>query len=217
MVLTRLRAAAGSLRGPRATRISAIVIACIATLQLLSLAIGRLLPLPANPAQADAIVVLGGDPQRSLYGVELYKHGLAPQLWHTGAYIKPGQKVSIAHLAIRDAIRDGVPREATSLLASRTTWEDGEAIAGLVRERGVRRLLVVTTWSHSRRALCVLQHHLAGTGVELHYEPPPAEMFDPRTWWLGGKERMAVLREVVAIPYYWLRYGLNPFDCTAGR
>src|SRR5688500_15321658 len=49
-------------------------------------AIGRWLDMPAamELRPVDAIIVNGGSLVRTLYGAELYRHGLAPELWHTG-------------------------------------------------------------------------------------------------------------------------------------
>src|SRR5687768_17142887 len=46
--------------------------------------IGGWLDMPSEIHGAQAIIVNGGNPARTLYAAELYRRGLAPELWHTG-------------------------------------------------------------------------------------------------------------------------------------
>jgi uncharacterized SAM-binding protein YcdF (DUF218 family) len=167
--------------------------------------IGYWLAQPAQPGQTDAIVVLsGGGPERTLYGVALYEEqDLAPQK----ICFTDGQ------FARQFAIEQGVPAEAIHLLATTSTWEDGEEIAALAKRASMQSVLVVTDWYHSRRALCVIQYHLADSGVTVYYDPPPALTYGPDDWWQSEDGLVAVINELIKFGFYWWQYGLVPWHC----
>jgi uncharacterized SAM-binding protein YcdF (DUF218 family) len=168
--------------------------------------VGSWLAQPSHVGRADAIVVLGGGSLRTLLGITLYKQKVAPELWNTGDV--PGS-ASPAELIIQQ----GVPAEVTHILPSTSTWEDAQAIADLARRRKVQSIVVVTDWYHSRRALCSIRHHLAGSGIKISYDFPPSESYRPDNWWQSQSGRNQVLSELGKIMSYWLRYGLNPWRC----
>ena len=89
--------------------------------------IGAWLEMPATVAQADAIVVLGGAANERLpMAIELFRDGLAPELWYTGAVedSQAGDGTS-AQLAAKHAQEMGVPAEAITLLATTSTGKMG--------------------------------------------------------------------------------------------
>ena len=176
--------------------------------------IGHWLAQPPHIARADAIVVLGSNnSQRSQRGISLYKQGLASEFWHTGDVPRPGMTTSYAQSHVQIAIEHGVPVEAIHLLATTSTWEDGQEIAALAQERQVQSILVVTDWRHSRRALCAIEKQLADRGVAIYYAPPTDSLYGPENWWQHKSGRVAVFRELVKIGFYWVRYGLAPWRC----
>lgn len=191
------------------------VVLLVAALTLL-LAAAPWLDLPARPlpGTADAIVVLGGEhPSRILTAVELYQAGQAPAIWITGDVPPPGSEVSLAETARYVAFQHGVPMRRQQLLASRSTWEDGAAIADFVGQTGARRLIVITNWYHGRRALCVIERQLAGSQVEIGYTPAPSTRAPRSIWWLTPGGWTMVGRELAAFALYWQRYGIDPRSC----
>lgn len=175
--------------------------------------IGHWLVQSPHIAPVDAIVVLGGNPQRSRHGINLYKQGLASELWHTGDVPYPGRTISYAQSAVQLAIEQGVPTENIHLLATVSTWEDGQKIATLAKERKMKSILIVTSWAHSRRALCVIEQHLAGSGVGIYYDSPPSSRYGPDNWWQYKSGWVTVFRELGKIGVYWWRYGVAPWRC----
>jgi uncharacterized SAM-binding protein YcdF (DUF218 family) len=164
--------------------------------------------------QVDAVVVLGsGHPQRMLRGISLYKQGLGPELWHTGHTLGPREHMTRAQQAAQLAIAHDVPAEAIRLLASGSTWEDGQAIAAQIKDRQLKSIIVVTDWWHSRRALCVIKQQLAGSRVAVYYAPPPDSPYGPDNWWQERRGRALVFRELVKNGYYWSHYGVVPWRC----
>ena len=177
--------------------------------------IGAWLDMPVSVAQADAIVVLGGAPNERLpVAIELFREGLAPELWYTGAVedSQAGDGTSAQRAAQRAQVM-GVPSEAITLLASSSTWEDGQQIAATVTARDIRSILVVTDWYHGHRALCAIHHHLQGDGVQVYYQPVEPRGVGPDDWWLSAAGQSTVLREFYKNVYYWVHYGLSPGVC----
>lgn len=164
--------------------------------------------------RADVIVVLGGGhPQRILHGISLYQQGLAPELWHTGHVKESGRTASFGTSAVQLAVERGVPAEAIHLLPTTSTWEDGQEIKAFAERRQVNSILVVTSWYHSRRALCVIKQQFEGSGVSILYDPPSDLRYGPDRWWRDFDDWAAVLKELVKIGFYWPRYGLAPWRC----
>jgi len=167
--------------------------------------IGHWLAQLPHIERADAIVVLGGGSDRTLRGITLYKQGLAPAFWHTGNCESPQGNAQIA-------IQHGVPAEAIRVPVTHSTWEDGQAIAELAKEQKVQSILVVTDWYHSRRALSMIRKQLAGSGIHIYYDSPPAALYSPDNWWRYGEGRRTVLGELAKIGLYWVRYGVTPWQ-----
>jgi hypothetical protein len=88
----------------------------------------------------------------------------------------------------------------------------GEALAcrDLVSRTPIRRLLIVTSVYHTRRALATFERAFAGADVALGIEPawptPPAH---PLIWWLYPYDRWYVTYEWAGAIYYALRYGVK--------
>lgn len=176
--------------------------------------IGHWLEQPAQVEQADAIVVLAGNLRRLETAVQLYQAGLAPELWYTGD--APQGEPAFAEeskLARAAAIGLGVPAAAIRLLPTTSTWEDGEQTASAVRSHQARAVLVVTSWYHGRRGLCMVRHHLQDMDVAVYYQPASNEVHDADNWWQTEQGLMAVTGELLKFGHYWWRYGLSPWSC----
>ncbi|MCC6454705.1 MAG: YdcF family protein [Caldilineaceae bacterium] len=170
-------------------------------------ALGHSLDLPAHVAHADALVIMGGDTQQRLMpGIELFQQGLAPQIWYTGGS-------GHGRAAVAQAVAIGVPPEAIYHLLGNNTWEDTQQVARTLRENDLHSVLVVTSWYHLRRTLCVLRHHLAGSDVQIYYQPVGYEDFNPDNWWLNEAGQKAVFSELTKFGFYWFQYGLALGEC----
>jgi uncharacterized SAM-binding protein YcdF (DUF218 family) len=198
-----------------------LLAACITLLLLVTFTpnlwlavMGGWLNVPSSPAPAEVIAVLAGNQQRLHQAVALYKQGLASELWYTGD-APQGEEgfVRNAHLAQQAAIDMGVPAEDIHLLPTTSTWEDGQQIAALAQQRGMRRILVVTSWYHGRRGLCVVRRWLQGSGIQVSYQAAYNATFGPDDWWHNEEGLIDVTNEYIKIGYYWLHYGLAPWQC----
>ncbi|MBD2101214.1 YdcF family protein [Leptolyngbya sp. FACHB-261] len=131
--------------------------------------------------KADAIVVLGGGIQaqlpprtwpevaeegdRVIYGARLYRAGLAPWLVMSGGRVDwlgvggPPESGDMAALA--EAM--GVPRRAIlEEPSSFNTYENARNVKAILQERGLRRVLLVTSALHMPRSLAIF----AKQGIE---------------------------------------------------
>lgn len=182
-------------------------------------ALFHLLLVAEPPRRADAIVVLSGgvvDAQmlggattaRLVHGLRLHHRGYAPIVILTGANpITPA--VPEAAVMARVAAEVGTKPEVlvVELAASRTATQ-GEAVARIARERGIRSILLVTSPEHSYRSVRVFRK----TGLEVVSTPvvgarlprlavvlSPRAIFE-RVCWM---ETLAY--ESAAIALYWWR------------
>jgi len=160
-----------------------------------------------SPANADAIVVLGagviGDcdanlngMRRAILGAKLFRDGRAPLLVITGGPPKGNCPVADA---MAHVVRDfGVPADRLVLeRQSRSTHENGELTAPLLRERNASRILLVTDRLHMRRAAGVFRR--LGFTVEPVSVPIYAGHIDNVSMLSMG------IREGAALGYYRLR------------
>jgi uncharacterized SAM-binding protein YcdF (DUF218 family) len=141
------------------------------------------------PVVSDAILVLGDDNyhgERAEHAAQLYRAGWAPRVVASGRVLRP--YASIAELEEHDLKDRGVPQAAIVRLTHRAdnTREEALELARLIRERGWRRVLLVTSNYHTRRARYICGH-LFPPGTALRVEAAPDSEFDPDGWWQDRK------------------------------
>ena len=114
-------------------------------------------------AAADVIIVLGAAAydarpspvfeERIRHGIDLYQRGLARHIIFTGGFGE-GARFSESQVARRYALRHGVPARAILIeTASRTTWQNLQQAAALMKARGFKRAIIVSDPLHMARAL----------------------------------------------------------------
>jgi len=138
----------------------------------LALAAGRASPRPdtGTPIQADAALVLSGDVDylRVHYAIELIRDGRVKAILLTGRGIGGDSAEEMG----RQAIAAGVPADAIVLETTSTTTRENLVFAApIVRQRGWRRVALVTSASHLRRGLATA--HKAMPDVEWIAAPVP--------------------------------------------
>lgn len=190
------------------------IILILLTFRLWLPPLGYWLVITPHVGQADAIVVLaGGGPARMVHGINLYQQGLASKIWYTGDMPLPEMSGFTDGQLARDfAVRQGVSPEDICVLKTSSTWEDGQQIAAMAQQKGVRRIVIVTNWYHSRRALAVIRKHLKHTGVKVYYSPPPTSSHCPERWWQRDETLVAVINEWIKSGWYVLKYVVVPWQ-----
>jgi uncharacterized SAM-binding protein YcdF (DUF218 family) len=163
-----------------------------------------------GPAASDAIVILGDDNyegDRANRAAEVLRQGWAPRIIASGRYLRP--YASIAELEQRDLLERGVPASAIVLLQHRAenTREEGEAIGQFISARGWKRILVVTSNYHTRRARYILARVLPA-GTVLRVLSAPDVEYDPDGWWRTRQGTKLFFRESagMAVAMWELRH-----------
>ena len=151
--------------------------------------------------QADILIVPGGGGgERAKWAAQLFTNAVAPKILLTGAGDYRG------HRAILMAA--GVPRDAILIESkSATTRENAAFSAELLKEQGIRKAVVVTSWYHSRRALASFEHF----APDIRFYSCPSRYAYARADWKRAGIGRFVWEEYPKLAGYWLRHGISPF------
>jgi uncharacterized SAM-binding protein YcdF (DUF218 family) len=176
----------------------AAALACVAAVASALFFSPNLLRLEDAPGKADAIVILGGEtiyrPSRAL---ELFQQGAAANVIITGEGDCESVRIVLAG--------KGVPATAIQLeCESRTTRENAQFTVPLLRAQHAKRVILVTSWFHSRRALHCFRHY----APEIEFISLPTTVDLPQHHWPARWARRWVLSEYAKVLYYWVRFGI---------
>jgi uncharacterized SAM-binding protein YcdF (DUF218 family) len=154
-----------------------------------------------NPVASDAIVVLGDDNyqgDRATRAADLLKAGWAPRVIASGRYLRP--YASVAELEERDLIARGVPETAVVRFAhyGEDTRGEAAAVAQFITSKGWKRIIVVTSNYHTRRARYICERSFP-PGTALRVVAARDSDFDPDSWWAHGRSVKIVAHELVGM------------------
>jgi uncharacterized SAM-binding protein YcdF (DUF218 family) len=182
-------------------RIFAGCVVCFAAAIFLGLVFAKhALVIASQEVKGDCIVVLGGGGvERSKRAAELFRAEAAPRILLSGSGdCESNQRFMLA---------SGLPQEAiTCEDQSKSTKQNAQFSVPLLRKMGAKRVIIVTSWYHSRRALHCFQH----SAPDLDFVSLPTIVDASESWLPGKYERRWVLAEYVKLAGYWLRYGISP-------
>ena len=138
-----------------------------------------------KPAASDAIVILGDDNyggDRATRAAQLFKDGMAPRVVASGRYLRP--YASIAELEQHDLTDRSVPASAIVRFDqhAENTKDEAAALAQLISSRGWKRILLVTSSYHTRRARYICERTFP-SGTILLVVAAPDSQYDPHSWW----------------------------------
>ena len=136
------------------------------------------------PAHCDAMIVVSDDDyaaDRANRAAQLYRSQAAPIVVASGRMLRP--YAGIGELMQHDLIERGVPQSAILVFkhTGENTREEAEALRSMVQDRGWKRVLVVTSNYHSRRARYIFSRVLPSTQIFVASAPDTG--FDPNNWW----------------------------------
>ncbi len=157
-----------------------------------------MLTVDSGPVKGDVLILLGGSPAgRIERTAELFKEGVAPKILITGR----GDAVVYA----RTLEQLGVPGSAIFLERhARSTYQNAAFSAPILDRLGANRIVIVTSWYHSRRALACFQHVYPH---RLIYVRPSYAEYEYMHWGLFRTERRVGF-EYAKIIFYTLAYGV---------
>jgi len=177
-----------------------------AVLMLLALVAALLFPqqilcVDSGPVNADVMVVLGGGayerPQRA---AKLFREHAASRILVSG--------FGDGEINRRLLLETGVPPDAIEMEnQSRTTKENAQFAVRRLREEKFRRVIIVTSWYHSRRALVCFRHF----APEMKFYSRPSYFAFDRADWSRNEMFKRIYWEYPKLMGYWLCYGIRPF------
>jgi uncharacterized SAM-binding protein YcdF (DUF218 family) len=162
-------------------------------------AMGKLLVWDDGPAPADIAVVLAGDftGGRLRGAAALVRNGMVPLVLVSG----PGDLYGVneADAAINLAVSQGYPAAWFVPVhhASNSTRQEARALLDELARRQVRRVDVVTSNFHTRRARRIFLEleRKRGGGPEIRMVAVPYPDYDPATWWRNRESRKVAFFE----------------------
>lgn len=136
-------------------------------------------------APSDAIIVLGDDNyagDRAFHAAELYRSGVAPVVVASGRMLRAN--VSVADLIGHDLESFGIPASSVVKFSQRAsnTKQEAEALSGLITRSGWKRIMIVTSNYHARRAGFIFDRVLP-PGISLRVSAARDTEFNPEDWW----------------------------------
>ena len=146
---------------------------------------------------AGLIFVLGGDYElRAPAAAALFHEGLAPQIVvarEQAEIDRPYQKArNFTDITIQILTSLGVPGKAVVQLRPEppvlNTADECRALRGYLEQHGTRRVIVVTSAIHTRRARLMLHRALKGMNVEISMSPAEAPNLEKATGSEVGQE-----------------------------
>lgn len=177
-------------------------------------AVGRYLITEDPLAKADLVLVLSGQTfLRVPEAARLYHEGFAPKILLTNEPKERGMDELLrqgirfldyqeAALTILEALR--VPRNAILTIPERADSTRAEmlTVARFLKSHPVKRLIIVTSKSHTTRAYKIFSTGLE-PGIQLIMHPVPNDPFDPTRWWKDRRDSKDVLHEYQALADFW--------------
>lgn len=158
---------------------------------------------------ADALMVLSDDnfyADRAARAAELYRQGMAPFVVASGRQLRP--YAGVAELMEHDLIERGVPKDKIVRLAhsADNTREEAAALVQLAAEQKWKKVIVVTSNYHTRRARYIF-HRMFPPGTTVMVASARDGNFDPQHWWERRAAIKRLMREiggmVVAVWEFW--------------
>jgi uncharacterized SAM-binding protein YcdF (DUF218 family) len=148
---------------------------------------------------ADVIIVIGDDDftaDRATEAAALFHGGWAPLIVASGRMLRPYS--TIADLMTQDLESRGVPAKAIVRFSHRAsnTLEEAKDLQVLIAQNGWRRILLVTSNYHTRRAQYIFRKVLPAN-VSLEVVGAFDAEFEPDTWWQSRQGRKIFLLETV--------------------
>jgi len=156
---------------------------------------GRYLQHEDPLVKADAIFVLAGTRlERPLEALDIYKAGYAPLIVLSPGRPEPSEYLlqqrgitfpTEAELQRDALIRSGIPESALAPVSGYVdnTAQEANLLRSMVKTNHWRRVIIVTSKYHTRRAAFAFNRGLAGTGAEAIMRASKYDPSDPARWW----------------------------------
>lgn len=163
-------------------------------------------------AQADVIFVLsGGGFDRGNEAAKVYHAGYAPKIVCTGG--NPVKELKVfgmdtleSDMTAANLRRLGVPDSAIILIREGTsTKEEAALILEYCRHHSVKKVMIISSLIHTRRARGAIGPKLERAGVTLLMHGAPSSRFDEMWWWRTEDGLITINNEWIKQFYYWYK------------
>lgn len=154
-----------------------------------------------TPALSDVILVLSGDnyeADRATRAAALYKSGMAPRVLATGRSLRA--YASSTDLMKRDLNDKGVPASSIDTFThdEDDTKDEALALSDFVKSHNWKKVLLVTSNYHTRRAEYIYERTLS-PGTQLLVVSAPDSQYDPNSWWRSRRGVKLFFHEVTGM------------------
>jgi uncharacterized SAM-binding protein YcdF (DUF218 family) len=158
-------------------------------------ALGAYLVQAGPPEKADAALVLAGDGwgYRVLTAAQLERDGFVPKVLVSGPNGAYG--LYECDLAIPFAVKRGYPESYFVHMehSARSTVTEAQAVLPVIRQMGLKRIIVVTSNFHTRRAGAIFRK--AAPDLTILVVAAPDENFTTDGWWHNREGQKTFLYE----------------------
>ena len=183
--------------------LAVVIIAVLFRSQLLA-ALGGYLVRTDAPQKADAALVLAGDGwgNRILTAAQLVRDGYVPKVLVSGPDGTYGLHES--DLAIPFAVKHGYPESYFVHVdhEARSTQAEAAAVMPEIRREGIRRMLLVTSNFHTRRAGWIFRE--LAPDVTIVVVGAPDQYYTPDGWWHNREGQKTFVTEWEKTIANWL-------------
>ncbi len=162
--------------------------------------------------RADAIVVLSGNSfDRGNKAAALFFHGFAPRIVCPGGnrayeFEILNMQISEAEAAKINLARLGVPDSCIVIMnAGTSTKEEADLIKQFATIKKYKKLILLTSLYHTRRAGYVFKKALKYTDIKLMVCGAKSSRFDELNWWKTEDGLIAMNNELLKNFYYFLK------------
>jgi uncharacterized SAM-binding protein YcdF (DUF218 family) len=183
-------------------------------IQLL-LGIGNFLVVQDQLERADLILLLNGDvTTRPAYAATLYKQGLAPVILvaraEDSAPVRLGAYPNVTDSCIRVMELLGVPSSKIIQVSFPGgvghTSDEARALLTYYQAHPFRKVIIVTSDLHSRRAKFTFRRFFARTRVDIMLAPTSDLKYGAHNWWKTEDGVVGCQNEYIKTVYYYFRY-----------
>jgi uncharacterized SAM-binding protein YcdF (DUF218 family) len=177
--------------------------------------VANVLIVNTDPQPADIIFLLNGDYNtRPFRASELYKQGLAPLVVIARSENSPAVKMGLVpndtDISVGVLEQTGVPSGKIVILpfsaGVTSTFDEATALHRYIEATHIRRIILVTSSFHTRRASWIFKRELAGLPVTLEMVAVPYSTFDQTDWWKNESGLITLNNEYIKLVYYFFKY-----------
>ena len=168
---------------------------------------------PLRPA--DLIFVLNGDYNaRPFRAGELYRQGIAMRIAIARVQGTPAEELGLVpnetDISVQVMEKLGVPSDRIVVLevpgGVTSTYDEAVALRAYLAGSDVRRVVLVTSAFHTRRARWIFARQLAGLPVEIEVAAVPYGTFGPADWWRNEEGLVTFNNETIKLVYYYWKF-----------